>query len=56
LFADFISVVYGYNERIWSLTKMWWKSKRERKDNDDRESGIRIGTMHTKASERPPVS
>ncbi|KAN0099600.1 G protein-coupled glucose receptor regulating Gpa2 domain containing protein [Hyaloscypha variabilis] len=50
------ALVYGYNERIWSLTKMWWKSKRERKESDDCESGIRIGTMHTTTSERPPIS
>ncbi|KAE9364457.1 hypothetical protein N431DRAFT_519914 [Stipitochalara longipes BDJ] len=53
------ALVYGYNERIWSLTKRWWNSQREskcRKGNDDGESGIRISTMHTTTREGPPIS
>ncbi|CZT05962.1 uncharacterized protein RAG0_11845 [Rhynchosporium agropyri] len=37
------ALVYGYNERIWSLTKLWWKTKREKVniDTDKQDFGRR---------------
>jgi hypothetical protein len=47
--ADFIIVVYGYNERIWTLATLWWESKSwERKigDGEDRPKMAMIEIPH----------
>ncbi|KAH6707519.1 hypothetical protein BKA61DRAFT_678917 [Leptodontidium sp. MPI-SDFR-AT-0119] len=36
------ALVYGYNERIWSLTKLWWKNKRARVINNQKRGENRI--------------